>query len=146
VGVKQLLPLPRFLRSKKEEKKDQEGITDSELTDLEELKKKVGGLEEEQPSKGLVHQDDQDIIYIKSIDLESLSNIQQVSGELDKGNIVIAYIGKMQYGQNRELRRVIDQLRGVCRTIGGDIAQLGQDYIVVTPPFVKIYKRSTSQA
>jgi SepF-like predicted cell division protein (DUF552 family) len=145
VGVRLLVPLPRFLRGRKEEKNGEKSTADSELTDLEELKKKVGVLEEDETGKDLVNQDESDVIYIKSVDLESLSNIQQVSGELERGNIVIAYIGRMQYGQNRELRRVVDQLRGVCRTIGGDIAQLGQDYIVVTPPFVKIYKKSTSQ-
>jgi SepF-like predicted cell division protein (DUF552 family) len=144
VGVKLVLPLPRFLRGRKEEKKDEKSTTDSELIDLEELKKKVGVLEEDETGKDLIHQDESDIIYIKSIDLESLSNIQQVSVELERGNIVIVYIGRLQYGQTRELRRVVDQLRGVCRTIGGDIAQLGQDYIVVTPPFVKIFKKSSS--
>jgi SepF-like predicted cell division protein (DUF552 family) len=144
MGVERSLPFSRFLRGKREEKKEDKSTGDSELTDLEELKKKVGVLEEDETGKDLLHQDESDVIYIKSIDLESLSNIQQVSGELEKGNIVIVYIGRMQYGQNRELRRVVDQLRGVCRTIGGDIAQLGQDYIVVTPPFVKIYKKSTS--
>jgi hypothetical protein len=139
------LPLPRFLRSKKDEREDEKSAEDSELVDLEELKKKVGVLEEDEPGKGIIHQDESDIIYIKSIDLENLSNIQQVSSELDRGNIVIVYIGRLQYGQTRELRRVVDQLRGVCRSTGGDIAQLGQDYIVVTPPFVKIYKKGDSQ-
>lgn len=139
------MPLPRFLRSRKDQRKDEKGTGDSELVDIEELKKKVGVLDEDEPGRGLIRQDESDIIYIKSIDLENLSNIQQVSGELEKGNIVIVYIGRLQYGQNRELRRVVDQLRGVCRNTGGDIAQLGQDYIVVTPPFVKIYKKGLSQ-
>jgi hypothetical protein len=137
--------LPRFLRSKKDERKDEKSTGDSEFGDIEELKKKVGVLEEDESGKALIHQDESDIIYIKSIDLEDLSNIQQVSGELERGNIVIVYIGRLQYGQNRELRRVVDQLRGVCRSTGGDIAQLGQDYIVVTPPFVKISKKGISQ-
>jgi SepF-like predicted cell division protein (DUF552 family) len=78
------------------------------------------------------------------MDLQGLSDIQLVSGELERGNIVIMYIGRLQYGQSRELRRVVDQLRGVCRSMGGDIAQLGQDYIVITPSFVKIYKKGQS--
>jgi hypothetical protein len=137
--------LPRFLRSKKDETKDEKSTDDSEFVDLEELKRKVGVLDEDEAGKGLIRQDESDIIYIKSVDLENLSSIQQVSGELDRGNIVIVYVGRLQYGQNRELRRVVDQLRGVCRSIGGDIAQLGQDYIVVTPPFVKIFKKNNSQ-
>jgi hypothetical protein len=137
--------LPRFLRSKKDERKDEKSDEDSELVDIDELNKKVGVIEEDEHGKTLIHQDESDIIYIKSVDLENLSNIQQVSGEIERGNIVIVYIGRLQLGQNRELRRVVDQLRGLCRSTGGDIAQLGQDYIVVTPPFVKIYKKGSSQ-
>jgi hypothetical protein len=145
VGVSKFLPLPHFLRGEKKERKEEKDARGSELVDIEELKKKVGVTEEDESGIGLIHQDESDIIYIKSVDLENLSNIQQVSGELEKGNIVIVYIGRLQYGQNRELRRVVDQLRGLCRTMGGDIAQLGQDYIVVTPPFVRISKKGVSQ-
>jgi SepF-like predicted cell division protein (DUF552 family) len=138
------LPLPHFLRGKKEDKEGEKNSGDSELIDIDELKKKVGVLEDES-DKGVGSSEESDVIYIKSIDLQSLSNIQQVLDELEKGNIVIVYVGRMQYGQNRELKRVVDQLRGACRSIGGDIAQLGQDYIVVTPSFVRIFKKSSTQ-
>ncbi|WXG45458.1 MAG: cell division protein SepF [Candidatus Atabeyarchaeum deiterrae] len=138
------MPLPHFLRGKKEDKEGEKNSGDSELIDIDELKKKVGVLEDES-DKGAGSSEESDVIYIKSIDLQSLSNIQQVLDELEKGNIVIVYVGRMQYGQNRELKRVVDQLRGACRSIGGDIAQLGQDYIVVTPSFVRISKKSSTQ-
>nr|MDO8098041.1 cell division protein SepF [Candidatus Njordarchaeota archaeon] len=136
------MPLPRFLRNRREKKKEEKAGGDTEKIDITKLK---SVLEEEEPDKRLAPQDESDVIYIKSMDLQGLSDIQQVSGELEGGNIVIMYIGRLQYGQSRELRRVVDQLRGICRSIGGDIAQLGQDYIVITPSFVKIYKKSSSQ-
>jgi len=135
------LPLPRFLRNKREQKKEEKISGDTESIDITKLK---SVLEEEEPDKRLTSQDESDVIYIKSMDLQGLSDIQQVSGELERGNIVIMYIGRLQVGQSRELRRVVDQLRGICRSIGGDIAQLGQDYIVITPSFVKIYKKGSS--
>jgi len=135
------LPLPRFLRNRREQKKEEKAGGDTETIDITKLKSVL----EEEPDKHLAPQDESDVIYIKSMDLQGLSDIQQVSGELEGGNIVIMYIGRLHYGQSRELRRVVDQLRGICRSIGGDIAQLGQDYIVITPSFVKIYKKSSSQ-
>lgn len=135
------MPLPRFLRNKREQKKEEKISGDTESIDITKLK---SVLEEEEPDKRLTSQDESDVIYIKSMDLQGLSDIQQVSGELERGNIVIMYIGRLQVGQSRELRRVVDQLRGICRSIGGDIAQLGQDYIVITPSFVKIYKKGSS--
>nr|MDO8133237.1 cell division protein SepF [Candidatus Njordarchaeum guaymaensis] len=126
---------------KREQKKEEKISGDTESIDITKLK---SVLEEEEPDKRLTSQDESDVIYIKSMDLQGLSDIQQVSGELERGNIVIMYIGRLQVGQSRELRRVVDQLRGICRSIGGDIAQLGQDYIVITPSFVKIYKKGSS--
>lgn len=135
------MPLPRFLRNKREQKKEENANGDTESIDIAKLK---SVLEEEQPDRSLTPENESDVIYIKSMDLQGLSDIQEVSGELERGNIVIMYISRLQYGQSRELRRVVDQLRGICRSIGGDIAQLGQDYIVITPSFVKIYKKSSS--
>ncbi|MEM2573064.1 MAG: cell division protein SepF [Candidatus Jordarchaeales archaeon] len=82
-------------------------------------------------------------IYIKSIPLIMLSDIQKVVAELRAGNIIILHIRPiLQRDKTRnELKRAVDQLRGICRQLDGDIAQLGGEYIVVTPgPFVKIYK------
>lgn len=82
-------------------------------------------------------------IYIKSLPLITLSDVQKVVTELKAGNIVILHIKPMlQRDKTRnELKRAVDQLRGVCRQIEGDIAQLGGEYIIITPgPFVRIYK------
>lgn len=135
------MPLPRFLRNRREQKKGEKTGGDAESINITKLK---SVLEEDESDESLPQPDESDVIYIKSMDLQGLSDIQQVSGEVEHGNIVIMYIGRLQYGQSRELRRVVDQLRGVCRSIGGDIAQLGQEYIVITPSFVKIYKKSPS--
>ncbi|MHA1606292.1 MAG: cell division protein SepF [Candidatus Freyarchaeota archaeon] len=82
-------------------------------------------------------------VYIKSIPLIMLSDVQRAAGELRAGNIVILHIKPMlQRDRTRnELKRAVDQLRGICRQLDGDIAQLGREYIIVTPgPFIKIYK------
>lgn len=82
-------------------------------------------------------------IYIKSIPLIMLSDVQRAAMELRAGNIVILHIKPMlQRDRTRnELKRAVDQLRGICRQLEGDIAQLGGEYIIVTPgPFVRIYK------
>ncbi len=82
-------------------------------------------------------------IYIKSMPLIMLSDVQRAAEELRAGNIVILHIRPiLQRDKTKnELKRAVDQLRGICRQLDGDIAQLGGEYIIMTPgPFVKIYK------
>jgi uncharacterized protein len=41
-----------------------------------------------------------------------------------------------------ELRKIIKELYTYVRSTGGDIARLGEERVVVTPPSVKIWRRS----
>ncbi|HEY6883822.1 MAG TPA: cell division protein SepF [Nitrososphaeraceae archaeon] len=41
-----------------------------------------------------------------------------------------------------ELRKIIEELYTYVRSTGGDIARLGEERVVVTPPSVKIWRRS----
>ena len=88
-------------------------------------------------------------IYIKSMPLIMLSDVQKAAEELRAGNIVILHIRPiLQRDKTKnELKRAVDQLRGICRQLDGDIAQLGGEYIIITPgPFVKIYKPERRKA
>lgn len=39
-----------------------------------------------------------------------------------------------------ELRRLIEQLKGICKGIGGDIVGIGDSRILVTPANIRIYR------
>ena len=83
-------------------------------------------------------------IYIKSISLLSLEQVPAVGEEIRDGNIVILDTEPMSLSKKQriDLRRAIDQLRGLCREYGGDLAQLGESYyIVLTPSFIRIWER-----
>ncbi|MHA1713580.1 MAG: cell division protein SepF [Candidatus Ranarchaeia archaeon] len=85
-----------------------------------------------------------DEVYIKSIPLLGLEQVSMVGDEVRNGNIVILDTEPMSLSKKQriDLRRAIDQLRGICREFGGDLAQLGESYyIVITPPFIKIWER-----
>jgi SepF-like predicted cell division protein (DUF552 family) len=105
----------------------------------------MGVFEEETKTEGIPQEVvDSGVVYIKSIPLLTLSDIPRIAEELRSGNIVIIQIRQfIQRGQsNNELKRAVDQLRGVCRQIEGDIAQLGNEYILVTPgPYIRVYQR-----
>ncbi len=81
-------------------------------------------------------------IYIKSMELHSLVNVQEVSDELRAGNIMILDISSLMNQDPVELKRAIDQLKRICQTIGGDIGRLTESKVIATPKFVNIqFKR-----
>lgn len=79
-------------------------------------------------------------VYVKPITLRTLQNIQDIIQELKNGNIVISNIKPIVTNNPAEAKRAIDQLKGTCKGLGGDIAGIGEDRLLVTPSFVKIWR------
>jgi hypothetical protein len=77
-------------------------------------------------------------VYVKSMELSSLIDVQEVSNELRAGNIIVLDIGTLMNQDPAELKRAIDQLKGICRAIGGDIGRLTESKVIATPRFIHI--------
>lgn len=81
-------------------------------------------------------------IIVKSVDLNSLVDIQEVTNELSDGNIVILNISPLMDEDPAELKRAVDQLKGIAEDIDGDVGRLSESRIIATPELVKIqFKR-----
>ena len=88
------------------------------------------------------------ITYIKSLPLMSLDQVPSIGEEIRSGNIIILDTEPMNSSKNQliDLKRAIDQIRGITRESGGDLAQLGEShYIVITPASVKIWERRNAE-
>ena len=81
------------------------------------------------------------ITYVKPVKLRSLSDVQRVNQELNEGNIVLGDITPLLNRDPQELKRAIDQLKGICRGIGGDIVGIGESKILITPTNIRIYRK-----
>jgi SepF-like predicted cell division protein (DUF552 family) len=80
-------------------------------------------------------------------ELTSLADVTPISEEVKRGNVVILDIEPLTKGASdlmTQLKRAVDQLRAVCYSVGGDIGQLGKQYIILTPTAVRI-RRTKSQ-
>lgn len=82
-------------------------------------------------------------VYVKSMELSSLVDVQEVSDELRAGNIMILDISTLMNQDPAELKRAIDQLKGICRAIGGDVGRLTESKVIATPRFVHIQFKGT---
>lgn len=84
--------------------------------------------------------------YVKALPLRDLSDVDLVKNEMRSGNIVIALITPMAKRSVDEVKQAVEDLCGFIEVYGGDIARLGEERLVITPPHVKIWKRKASDA
>jgi SepF-like predicted cell division protein (DUF552 family) len=80
------------------------------------------------------------IIYLKALPIRQLSDIGTVKMEVSAGNIVVAKITPLAKKSLEDTERAVDELCVFVKKIGGDIARLGDERLVVTPPLIKIWK------
>jgi SepF-like predicted cell division protein (DUF552 family) len=70
--------------------------------------------------------------------MQSLADVQGVANELRLGNIVVIDITSLMEQDSADLKRAIDQLKGICQGIGGDVGRLTETKVLATPKFVRI--------
>jgi hypothetical protein len=72
--------------------------------------------------------------------MRSLDEVSKVEEDLRKGTIVILRITPLANKSIDELKRAVEELYAYATGMGGDVARLGEERIVITPPEVKIWR------
>ncbi|MEM3514671.1 MAG: cell division protein SepF [Candidatus Hadarchaeum sp.] len=80
-------------------------------------------------------------IYVKSMELNSLADVQEAADELRAGNIIILDISSLMNHDPQELKQAIDQLKGICQGIGGDMGRLTETKVIATPKYISLQFR-----
>jgi len=79
-------------------------------------------------------------VYLKAITLRDISDITAVKEDIKKHMILIVRVTPLAQKDLEELRKVVEDLYSYAQSVGGDIARLGEERIVITPPGVKIWR------
>ena len=79
-------------------------------------------------------------IYLKAVTLKSISDVSDIKKDAKKEMIIILRVTPLAHKDVEELRKAIDDLYKYVQSSGGDIARLGEERVVITPPSVKIWK------
>ena len=85
-------------------------------------------------------------LYVKALPLQELDDVDAIKAEIGGGNILIVRITPLARKSVDETKLAITELTDHVKSIGGDIARLGEERIVITPPRVKIWRRETAGA
>lgn len=80
------------------------------------------------------------IAKIKAFPLERLSDIERIKNEILNGNPVILSIKTILYTNPINLKRLTQQIKALLNVHGGQIVQIGDQFILVTPPTIRFEK------
>jgi len=78
--------------------------------------------------------------YLKSITITDPSDIHTIKEDVENDMILILRVTPLGEKSEEELRKIVEELYVSARDSGADIARLGEERIVVTPPRIKIWK------
>jgi SepF-like predicted cell division protein (DUF552 family) len=85
-------------------------------------------------------------IVVRTYTIEDFSDIKPVLDAIREGyTIALIDVKPIRSKDVIELKRAVNKLKKTVEAIEGDIAGFGDDWIVVTPQFAKIYRPSPEE-
>jgi len=85
-------------------------------------------------------------VTVRPFVIDDFSDIKLILDSLREGStIALINIKPLKDKDLIELKRAINKLKKTTDAIDGDIAGVGDDYIVVTPSFARIYRANTKK-
>jgi SepF-like predicted cell division protein (DUF552 family) len=81
--------------------------------------------------------------YFKAMPLRSLEDVEVIKHELSLGNFLVLKITPLARKSVEDVKKAVNELYAFTQSIGGDIARLGEERIVVVPSSVKIWRQET---
>jgi len=111
---------------KREGRKEEVAHSDLDLEEYEEELKE----EEEEGAK----------MYIKTAELAGLNDVRELKKEIYAGNILILDISQTKKDKVL-VEKAIKDLKMAALDVGGDIAGIGDDQVIVAPKGVKIERK-----
>lgn len=81
--------------------------------------------------------------YLKAMPLRDLSDLDGMKNEVKSGNILIVRITPLAGRSIEEVKHAVNELTDFAESVGGDIARLGEERVVICPQNVRIWREKT---
>jgi SepF-like predicted cell division protein (DUF552 family) len=81
--------------------------------------------------------------YLKAMPLRDLSDLDSIKNEVKNGNILILRITPLASKSIEDVKHAVNELYEFAESIGGDIARLGEERVVICPPNIRIWREKT---
>jgi SepF-like predicted cell division protein (DUF552 family) len=79
-------------------------------------------------------------VNIRIENLNDYRDVEEIQKMLREGNIIFLRIKKIRDRDLGELKRSVERLRKTSIAMNGDIIGIDEDYLILVPPFAKIYR------
>lgn len=81
--------------------------------------------------------------YLKAMPIRDISDLEIIKQEVESGNILILRITPLASKSIEDVKSVVNDLYEFAESIGGDIARLGGERVVICPPKIRIWREKT---
>lgn len=81
--------------------------------------------------------------YLKAMPLKELTDIENIKNEVKNGNIIILRVTPLANKSIDEVKSAVNELYEFTESIGGDIARLGEERVVICPKNIRIWREKT---
>jgi SepF-like predicted cell division protein (DUF552 family) len=82
--------------------------------------------------------------YLKAMPLRDLTDLETIKNEVKNGNILILRITPLASKSIEDVKNAVNELYEFAESIGGDIARLGEERVVICPQKIRIWREKTS--
>lgn len=82
-------------------------------------------------------------VYLKALPLRALEDVDIVKREVKSGNILILKVSPLAKKSIDDVKKAVSELVEFTQNVGGDIARLGEERVVITPAPIKIWREKT---
>ena len=135
----QLLGLFRKTKKREEPKMEENQPTPAESQASQDSEPKAAQLPENTPSENK----EPAKTYLKAMPLRDLADLENIKAEVKNGNIIILKITPLANKSVADVSKAVNELYDFTESIGGDIARLGEERIVICPPKIRIWREKT---
>ena len=77
--------------------------------------------------------------------LENYADSDRLQKKVREGNILVVKIHDLRAKDMEELKRSVDKLKKTCLAIGGDIAGLGEDWLILAPATAHVHREEVAE-
>ena len=78
--------------------------------------------------------------YLKAMPLRDLSDLEEIKTEVKNGNVLILRITPLASKNIEDVKHAVNELYEFAESIGGDIARLGEERVVICPENIRIWR------
>lgn len=72
--------------------------------------------------------------------LDNYADSDRLQRKVREGNILIVKIKDLKAKDMEELKRAVEKLRKTCLAINGDIAGMGDEWLILTPATARVHR------